>query len=187
MVMRHFEVPTRLLDWSRSPFVAAFFAVTTLDESDNETKDGAIWAFDYPEYVVRGREQWNRWPEATLGRTGHQDDFRAELTAFAPDESRDWFICAFYPDSFPRQTAQQGAFSATSQFGVDHAVAASHLLEGAPRLKKFVVPARLKNELRIDLRDRLGIQRTTLFPDSAGAAATVKQILSNSGKLKVGC
>jgi hypothetical protein len=36
--MRHYSVPTRLLDWSESPLVAAYFAVDSNDEAD-----GVIW------------------------------------------------------------------------------------------------------------------------------------------------
>jgi hypothetical protein len=38
-LMRHYGVPTRLLDWSESPLVAAYFA--TIEE--NMDKDGVIW------------------------------------------------------------------------------------------------------------------------------------------------
>ena len=58
MVMRHYGVPTRLLDWSLSPFVAAFFACET------DKADGEIWAFSYDQYITRGNAQWKSMPEA---------------------------------------------------------------------------------------------------------------------------
>src|SRR5437870_5882466 len=49
MVLRHYGVPTRLLDWSASPYVAPYFAVSCDDESDGE-----VWSFDEPEYETKG-------------------------------------------------------------------------------------------------------------------------------------
>ena len=44
-LMQHHGVPTRLLDWTRSPFVALWFATRKADE-ESEAKDGAIWVLD---------------------------------------------------------------------------------------------------------------------------------------------
>lgn len=55
MVMQHYGVPTRLMDWSQSPFVAACFAV-----SDEDGQDGEIWTFDEIRYAEQGDKQWDR-------------------------------------------------------------------------------------------------------------------------------
>ena len=171
MVLRHYGVPTRLLDWSMSPYVAAYFACHMYKD-----EDGEIWGFDEPLYEEKGREQWNKWPETTIDGTGHADKFSAQVSAFKVEEPPDWFVCHFYERSFPRQYAQDGAYSMKAQFGHDHADAIAKLLTDPSQHHLYIVKASLKEELLKILQERPGIWEGSLFPDSAGAAALAKKI-----------
>jgi hypothetical protein len=169
MVLRHYGVPTRLLDWSRSPFVAAYFAC-----NDDPKDNGEIWTFDQPLYAERGKKQWERWRETTID--GDPTKFDACLTAFTVEEPPDWFVCHFY-QGFPRQNAQAGAYSMTARFGRDHADAIAKLLDDSSRYRLYVVTAALKPTLLECLHKNHGIWRGSLFPDSAGAAESVRSVL----------
>jgi hypothetical protein len=167
MVLRHYGVPTRLLDWSRSPYVAAYFAV-----QDHDKKDGELWSFDRAYYEEIGKEERIRYPETTSDGSGHPDKFDALLTAFLVTEPSDWITTGYYGAGFPRQNAQSGAYTMTARFGRDHAEKLKNLLNDDSKHCRYVIPARLKKALREILRDHHGIWRGTLFPDSAGAADT---------------
>ena len=169
LVLRHYDVPSRILDWSLSPWVAAYFAI-----QGNDKEDGVIWCFDEPLYEKEGDKQWKFRRETTKCGSGEGEDFDANLTAFLLKEPRDWFICVFYEPGFHRQIAQQSAYTMTPCFDRDHAKEIAQLLKGSEHYHRFVIPGPLKPELRRILRKDHYIWRGSLFPDSAGAAQTVK-------------
>jgi hypothetical protein len=171
MVLRHYHVPTRLLDWSRSPHIAAYFSVC-----DHDAKEGEIWSFDEPLYEEVGRQQWKQWPETTSDGSGDPSKFDAGLTAFSAQEPRDWICCGFYR-GFPRQDAQAGAYTLTARFDRSHAEMISNLLRRRDHYHLYVVDKDLKPALRRILQEKHGVWRGSLYPDTAGAADTVCRVV----------
>lgn len=177
MVLRHYGVPTRILDWTSSPWVAAYFAV-----EENDRKDGEIWAFDERQYERIGRLQWTRLPETTTDGSGDPAKWGGiGLTAFTLQEPPDWFICLFYPAGFHRQNAQQAAYTMTARFARDHAAKIAELLNAPKQHHRYILASGLKPTLREILRERYGVWRGSLFPDSAGVAETVNRVVFPGG------
>ena len=157
MVLRHYDVPTRIMDWSESQHVAAFFACEGHQGSDAE-----LWAFDRLLYQSEGLKQWDVGPPVT--RNGQ---FHPQYTMFIAElGSIDWFICSIYfPQTFPRQNAQKGWFALTPRFEVDHALHIARLLKSPAACLRLIIPAGLKLDLMTHLRITRGVHRSALFPD----------------------
>ena len=174
MLMQHHCVPTRLLDWSLSPYVSAYFAV-----SEDDDKDGELWAFDYYRYVKMASKQWDVYPE-TKDSDGKFDN---DLTVvFRREYKNRWFVCQFCYEQFPRYFNQAGAFSFFSQFGEDHAPFLEHLLNGDEYYCRYEIKNYLKKEIRKILFDKYGICQASLFPNLYGSTEyVVKKVKSDYG------
>jgi hypothetical protein len=157
--------------------VAAWFAACCRDD-----EDGELWTFDESWYEYVGEAQWRRFPENTTDGSGDPERFDAKLTAFSVDEPSDWMIVMSYPTGFPRQNVQDGAYTVTSRFGVDHCDAIATVFDGdRPRYHRYVIPHELKRGTLKFLRERHDIWRGRLFPDSAGAAETARTAFERGG------
>jgi hypothetical protein len=73
---------------------------------------------------------------------------------------------------------QAAAYSMTARFGRDQADAIAQLLEHEAHYHRYVIRAKTKPALRKVLRERHGVWRGSLYPDSAGAAITACRAFS---------
>jgi hypothetical protein len=141
---QHNGAPTRLLDWSRNPLAALWFAVSTMSKKGGRA-------------VV--------WRVSTVDR-----DFvsKAELKKSPFALSRTKF---FEPDHVSsRILAQESYFSVHKYWNSDNSgkyVALDKQKEFAGKLIKFVVKKGREEEVMIQL-DHLGLNFANLFPDLYG-------------------
>ncbi|HEX7255725.1 MAG TPA: FRG domain-containing protein [Gaiellaceae bacterium] len=164
---QHHGLPTRLLDWTYSPFVALHFATANLDAYD---RDGVVWAMDY----IRVHEEL---PDAL--RDVLQDEganvFTPELLARAAPDFRaleglggEPFCLFLEPPSLDERIVNQYAlFSLVSS---PTAALDDWLFGREELLRKIVVPAELKWEVR-DKLDQANITERVLFPGLDGLSA----------------
>jgi hypothetical protein len=176
VIAQHHGVPTRLLDWSYSPFVAAHFA--TLESSQHV--DRVIWRLDWKclhehfgfeplafliedlDQVLRGKGYESAW-----------DLFKTERN------DRD-FACLFDPPAVDtRLVAQSAAFTLCS----DKTQSFDRFLDRcglSSALTRYVIPAAQADFVR-DQLDLCGIDERKIFPDLGGIAAQVRRYYSASG------
>lgn len=160
---QHHGLPTRLLDWTYSPYVALHFATARARAFD---EDGAVWMVDY----VRTHQLAPRKLREQLDREG-ANVFTTEMIAAVAtdfgelDKLGDQFVVFVEPPSFDERIVNQYAlFSLTSQPDVS---LDSWLAEHPELLRKLVIPAALKWEVR-DKLDQANITERVLFPGLDG-------------------
>ena len=160
---QHHGLPTRLLDWTYSPFVALHFATTTGDLFD---RDGVVWMVDY----VRTHELVPQPLRAELEAEG-ANVFTTEMLAAVANEvdelvgAEEEYVLFVEPPSFDERIVNQYAlFSLMSRPDASF----DRWLEGHDELaRRLVVPAELKWEVR-DKLDQAGINERVLFPGLDG-------------------
>ena len=169
---QHHGVPTRLLDWSYSPLVAAHFA--TMGE---QNVDRVIWRLDWkPMHRTFG------FPELALviddlhrlvGRDGEFTPWRliGEGSKAKP------FACMIEPPTLDvRISAQTATFTLCSDTSCafDDFLARHHLEDV---LTRFVIPRPASDCVR-DQLDQAGMDERRLFPDLDGVAAQMRRYYS---------
>ena len=148
--MQHYGLPTRLLDWSESPLIAAFFVA---NNPKRASEPGALWVLE-PSLLneAEGMPKGIKVP-------GSKDVAQLYQPPFRDVKEVDRIAAVLVPEQDIRMLVQLG----------------THTIHGSDRalenhkhrqrfLMKWVVPAAAKPRLRTEL-SMLGIRTSTVFPD----------------------
>jgi hypothetical protein len=171
-VGQHHGLPTRLLDWTYSPYVALHFVTEDLDLYD---RDGIIWSVNFV--------QVNQLVPELLRGILHEEGskvFTVEMLSRAARTLREFenldprpFAVFFEPPSLDERIVNQFAhFSMMSTA----AARLDHWLGQHPGLvRRIIVPRELKWEAR-DKLDQANITERVLFPGLDGLSRVLKRI-----------
>ncbi|HEU4631919.1 MAG TPA: FRG domain-containing protein [Gemmatimonadaceae bacterium] len=170
---QHHGAPTRLLDWSYSPLVAAHFATQS---ARGDRAPRAVWRLDWQRvhaaFGFPGVALLTEDLERLFGGDG-SEPFTPWRLFDAPSDAPD-FACLVEPPSLDaRITAQSAAFTLCSdKTRPFDAFLAAHDLDDA--LTRFVIPVAETPRIR-DQLDLVGFDERHLFPDLDGVAAMLQR------------
>lgn len=163
-VAQHFGLPTRLLDWTYSPFCALHFATSDLDKFDT---DAIVWAINY----VGAHQLLPSNLKLQLEREG-ANVFTVEMLSQSVETLQELdrldegpFVLFFEPPSIDDRIANQYAFFSVMS---DPLSLLDDWIEQHPAVcRKIIIPAALKWEIR-DKLDQANITERVLFPGLDG-------------------
>ncbi len=168
---QHHGLPTRLQDWTYSPYVALHFSTAELDLFG---RDGAVWSIDYS----RANQLLPARMKAVLDEE-NADVFTAEMLGRAAgtlpelDSIGDSpFVLFFEPPSLDERIVNQYALFAL--ISSPTATLGDWVEQHPDAARKIVIPAEMKWEVR-DKLDRANITERVLFPGLDGLSQWLRR------------
>lgn len=198
-LMQHYGAPTRLLDWTKSPYVAIFFAMNNVEVNEDYSSLFAINIFPIISMIrnkYKGNSQYEFLAKEKYFSGYHFSDkefidvFHTEFTSMEESTYFEPLILPVVPfHSHVRLNIQQGLFLCGTRVvnsGSFEDILSKTLVnyDEEQFLRKYIIPHSLKPEIINEL-NYMNINDSTLFPGIEGFSKYVgKKYALNFEKIK---
>ena len=170
-VAQHHGLPTRLLDWTYSPYVALHFATTELIHYD---EDAAIWCVNFvkaKEYLPDAFKEALQQEGANVFTAEVLETVCTSLKQLADFQQEPFMLFLEPPSLDARIIHQYALFSLMSDVKAEMS---TWLLRHPELYFRVIIPAKLKWEVR-DKLDQANITERVLFPGLSGLSQWLKR------------
>ncbi|MBI9015488.1 MAG: FRG domain-containing protein [Clostridiales bacterium] len=170
-LMQHYGAPTRLLDWTASPYIACYFAV-----SESFEEDAAVYIFDAAHLLwiqsLRANEEKN------------YENKRCYEQIEKSIKGKDYYECVLTitdPHPTDRMIAQKSEFTLSTELLIDHDVLIDEIVyknvnngKGHSLFSKIIINKNLKKKFMIEL-NKMDINAGNLFPGLDGVGKQINE------------
>jgi hypothetical protein len=170
-VAQHHGLPTRLLDWTYSPYVALHFATANTARFNT---DGAIWCVNYVksnQYLPTPLKEAIENEGSNVFTPEVLEPVCASLKQLAAFQEDD-FVLFLEPPSLDGRIVHQ--FALFSMMSKANAMLSTWLMQHPELFFRIIIPASLKWEIR-DKLDQANITERVLFPGLGGLSQWLKR------------
>lgn len=171
--MQHYGIPTRLLDWSESPFVALYFALTSCERtsSGKPKNDAVFWMLD--------PKGWNRDALSDISYDGDiLNPNQEQVKSYSPRrdlvDRKSLPVMIYGTHNSARIVAQRGVFSLFGKnvLSIEDEYEGGKFSSGI--LEKAIISKDCRDSVALSLF-RKGILDSTVYPDLHGLSLELKR------------
>lgn len=171
--MQHYGIPTRLLDWTESPFIALYFALSSCERTSQgkPRHEAAFWMLD--------PAAWNKGALQDISYDGGiLNPNREQVKSYSPNvdlaERKNLPVMIYGTHNSPRIVAQRGMFAL---FGKSVEPMEKNYMNGvfdSGVLQQVIIPKVNRDSIASSLF-RKGVSDSTIYPDLHGLSMELKR------------
>jgi hypothetical protein len=173
--MQHYGIPTRLLDWTESPFIALYFALASCDRTreGEPIHDAVFWLLN--------PSSWNKGALQDITYSGGiLNPNREQVKSYSPKgdltDRKNLPVMIYGTHNSPRIVAQRGMFAlfGKSLEPMEESYRSGNFEKGI--LQQIMIPKGSRDEIASSLF-RKGVSDSTIYPDLHGLSMELKRSL----------